>query len=80
MAATIKVFDGEAEVETAKVEVNAIGTGCIVTVTMVDPEGTALIAASEVMYDWKFDMDASTKVAGTLIEELRVRLEMTVTE
>jgi hypothetical protein len=79
MSTEINVFDGDVTIDTARIEVTAIGSGCIVTATLVDQDGTAVIAASTVLPEWAFDMELASKAGSQLLTDLRSRLDATVT-
>ncbi len=77
MAQKINVFDGETVVDTARVEVLIIGRGAIVTTTLVNDEGTAIIASSTIFRSWDPEMVMSA--GSQMISQLQARVAETVT-
>lgn len=80
MSETIAVFDGEAEIHTARIEVLAVGTGAIVTATLVDEDGTAIVAASEALPAWNYDLEAASEAGGRIVRSLKAVLADTTGE
>lgn len=69
----ISVLDGEAVIETARVEVFVVGSGAVITATLVEEDGTAIAAASEILP--VFSMEAGTEAAQRILKGLRARLD-----
>lgn len=78
MSYTVRALDSEVEIDTARIEVCQIGSGFTVTVTLVDPFGTAILAESSVVP--KASLEEALAESERVIRSVKEKLERTVTE